>query len=144
MKKIVCGFLIIILFHCFSGCTDVSINHTLSITNKSNTKISILYSNEANKRSTENNIAYFIRDQNIIPPDSSFDIPIMGRRDAWHQYINEGNSKKLYIYIFSVDSLTKANGIYSMDELVNKKKYLELTSYSEEQLSKINWQITFK
>src|ERR1700744_6241692 len=106
MKKTFYKFLLVTLFfYCFCGCTDVAIDHSLSITNKSNIKISILSSNRASGHLTKNNIAYFISDQNIIFPDSSFDVPILGRQGAWHRFIDKGKTKKLYLYIFNVDSL---------------------------------------
>ncbi len=145
MKKIFFKFLIILIF-CFSiyGCYDVTVNRGLSITNKSDAKVSILYSNRVNKQLTENNIAYYISDENVIQPDSTYDITILGRNNPWHQYINEGKTKKLFLYVFNVDSLKKFEGVYSMDDLINQKKYLKVIKYSEEELNKINWKITFQ
>jgi len=78
-----------------------------------------------------------------LPPDSSFEIAILGRNDSWHRYINEGRTKQLFLYVFNVDSLKKFDGSYSMDDLINQRKYLSCKQYSEEQLDKIKWKIVF-
>ena len=136
-------FLFIVAICFFCGCYDVRTNHQLSLTNKSDRKISILYSNLSDKTLTENNVAYYTSDWNIIKPDSSNDIVKLGGKDAWHNYIDKNKTRKLFIYVFETDSLKKYDGIYSMEDIVNKHKYLKLLCYSESDLNKINWQITF-
>ena len=128
----------------FYGCYDVKVNYDLSITNKSKMKISLLYSNHVQKNLTENNIAYYIRDDKIVKPDSSLDITILGGREAWHDYMEEGKTKRLFLYVFSTDTLTKYNNSFSIDDLVHQHKYLKLFNYSENDLNKTNWKIVFK
>jgi hypothetical protein len=68
---------------------------------------------------------------------------ISGGKDAWHYYIEKGRPKKLFIYIFDTDTLRKYNGSYSIDDIVGEHKYLKSLSYSEKDLDKIDWKITF-
>jgi hypothetical protein len=145
MKNTLIKFSILTVFNCcFYACYDVTISHRLSILNMSDKKISVLYSNRANGRLTENNIAYFTSEENVIQPDSSFDITILGTKDPWHKYIDAGKTEKLFLYIFDIDSLKKFNNSYSMDDLINQKKYLKILSYSEKQLNEINWKIRYQ
>jgi hypothetical protein len=118
-------------------------NHQLSLTNKSGKDISILYSNHNAQRLTENNVAYYIADWNIMKSDSSKDIVKAGNKNAWHEYIEQGRTKKLFVYIFETDTLKKYSNIYSMDDIVREHKYLKLLSYSENDLNKIGWKIIF-
>lgn len=145
IKRPILKFSIVVAICCiFYGCYDVIVNHDLSITNKSKITISLLYSNHVEKNLKENNIAYFIRDDKILKPDSSLDITILGGREAWHDYIEEGKTKRLFLYIFSTDTLTKYNNRFSIDDLVHQGKYLKLLNYSENDLNKTNWKIVFK
>jgi len=145
IKKLILKSSIAVVICCsFYECCDVKVNYDLSITNKSKKKISLLYSNHVKKNLTENNIAYFIRDDKIVKPDSTIDISIIGGREAWHDYIEEGKTKKLFLYIFSTDTLTKYNNHFSINDLVHQRKYLRLFNYSENDLDKTNWKIVFK
>lgn len=127
-----------------TSCYDIITNSSLSIKNKTNRQITVLYSNGSNPEVTENNIAYYISDQQVIKPDSSASIRTLGRNDAWHNYINEGRSKMLFIYVFDVDSLKRYDQGYSIQELVNQKKYLKLIKYHEADLNKLCWKIDFE
>ncbi len=106
-------------------------------------RISFLYSNHVERNLTENNIAYFIRNDKIVKPDSSVEITILGGKEAWHDYIEEGKTKRLFLYVFSTDTLTKYNNLFSIDDLVHQHKYLKLFNYSENDLDKINWKIVY-
>jgi hypothetical protein len=142
-NKIIYIFLVVICYF-FYGCNDVRTNHKLSLTNKSDKKVSILYSNLVDKILTENNVAYYISDWNVIKPDSTYDIVKLGGKDAWHNFIEKSKTKKLLIYVFESDTLKKYDGVYSMEDIVGYHKYLKLLLYSEKDLDKIDWQITFK
>ncbi|TWR25013.1 hypothetical protein FPZ42_14795 [Mucilaginibacter achroorhodeus] len=109
-------------------------NAMLSVENKSPLLITVLYSNATNVH-TENNVAFYTADWVTIAPDSVGDIKINGRADAWHEYIESGKEKKLFIYFFAADSLKRYDGRYSMDQLCAMKKYLKVNSYTEDQLS---------
>src|ERR1700761_3780653 len=123
---------------CICGCYDIKVNHQLSLTNKSNKEISILYSNDVNLGPNENNVAFYLSDQSATMPDSSREIIRLGGKDSWHNYIGEGRAKKLFLYVFETDTLKKYNNIYSMYELVNRHKFLKILAYSENSLNKIN------
>ncbi len=126
------------------GCySDVMVNHQLSLINKSEKSISILYSNGAETPITQNNVAFYITDRQVVQPDSTIDITILGNNNPWHQYIEEGKAKTLSLYVFEADTLKKYNNIYSMDDLVNQQKYLKLLTYSEIELQKTNWKLNF-
>lgn len=133
---------LLVIFSSLCGCYDVTTNHQLSLTNKSNRNISILYSNLAEQPLTENNVAYYTNDRNVIYPDSCSEIIQLGGKNAWHNYIEKSQSKKLYIFIFETDTLKKYEGVYSMENFVNRHKYLKLFCYSEIDLNKIAWRIT--
>ena len=139
----IASFTIIALILFFVGCIMDYSNSILSVQNKSQNAISVLYSNSSSPH-TENNIAFYIADWEIISPDSMKNIYKNGQKNVWHDYIGEGKDKKLYLYFFSVDSLKKYDGQYSMDKLCAMQKYIQVSSYTEEQLKKINWKIVYK
>src|SRR5579863_7459711 len=115
--------LFIITATVLSGCEHSDIR--LTITNRSNTDISVLCSNHSSLHLTENNIDFFLLDNNIIKPDSTNFIRKFGKSNSWHNYINEGPDKKLFIYVFALDTLIKYKGLASMDELCYHHKYLK-------------------
>lgn len=107
-------------------------------------KISVLYSKVKQGKITENNIAFYITDRNIISPDSVYDITTLGGQDAWHEVIEDSPDKKLFIYVFNTDSLIKYNSTqYSINDLVYLNKYLKRYEYTERQLIDDNWKINF-
>jgi hypothetical protein len=119
-------------------------NNMLKVHNSSKEKITVLYSNTGKPSSDQdNNIAYYIADYVIIKPDSVNSIRIGGKKNAWHNYIERGKDKQLYLYIFSVDSLKQYDG-YSMNELCSMGKYLKVLKYSEPELIKMNWRVDYK
>ena len=139
-----CRISVILLLIFLCSCYDVRTNHMLSMKNNSNRIISILYSNKTAPDSNENNIAYYLSDQNLLKPDSSRNIIILGGENAWHNYIQKENAKRLFVYVFDVDTLRKYNGVYSINDLRNNHKYLKMHSYSEQELKNSNWRIDFK
>lgn len=143
-SNIALNIILIIICYLLCGCYDVITNYQLSFKNNSGKQLSVLYSNTDNNLQNENNIAYYTSDWNIIKPDSSSYIHILGGKNAWHDYIDRGKTKKLFIYIFEVDTLKKYDGLNSMANMVDQHKYLNLFSYSEQDLNNINWKITFK
>ncbi|MDB5128053.1 hypothetical protein [Mucilaginibacter sp.] len=127
----------------FCGCHYT--NYMLEVHNSSKQKITVLYSNTVKPSSiNENNIAYYIADDEIIKPDSVNTISKPGKQDAWHQYIEEGKDKHLYLFIFSVDTLKKYDSLYSMGQLSAMGKYLKVFKYSEPELIKMNWKVNYK
>jgi hypothetical protein len=143
-KKTPLRFSVLLIFSVvIGGCVMDYSNSMLQIHNKSKQPITVLYSNAINP-STENNIAYYIADDEIIKPDSVNTISKPGKQDAWHQYIEEGKDKHLYLFIFSVDTLKKYDDLYSMDQLSAMGKYLKVLKYSESELIKMNWKVNYK
>ena len=142
MKNTYTSIFLLIISSSLYGCYDVMTNWQLSITNKADKNISVLYTNHSHE--AENNIAYYTSTQNIIMPDSSYDIITLGGKNAWHEYIKAGKTKTLYIYVFSVDTLKKYDESSSIYEIVDQHKYLKLLSYTEADLNKISWHIVFK
>lgn len=137
--------LLFVLIAAISRCVMDYTNHMLEVHNNSRQTISVLYSNTTPPSSTgENNIAYYIADYVLIKPDSVNTIWKNGKQDAWHNYIEQSNDKQLHLYVFSVDSLKRYNGIYSMNELCSMGKYLKVLKYSEPELIKMNWWVDYK
>jgi len=115
-------------------------NYKLSVINKSGKEISVLESNDIEAPSA-NYVAYYLADWVAIKPDSSRTITKPGKEDAWHNYIQEGHDKKLYLYIFETNTLKEYKN-NSIQELVRIKKYFKSYAYSESDLDKINWTVT--
>jgi hypothetical protein len=104
----------ILLSICIGGCMDYN-NYMMEIHNGSKQKITVLHSNST----------------------------MGGKANAWHQYIEEGKHKHLYLFIFSVDTLKKYDDLYSMDQLSAMGKYLKVLKYSEPELIKMNWKVNY-
>ena len=128
----------------FCSCYDITANHQLSIINKTQKDIAVLYSNNISPVAKKNNVAFYLSDQSITRPDSTRDIIRLGGKDAWHNYIEEGKAKKLFLYVFDTDTLKKYNNVYSMYELVSQHRFFKLLTYSENYLNKVNWQVTIR
>jgi hypothetical protein len=129
----------IMLTMLYSSCDYTSL---IEIHNSSKQQISVLHSNSI-KPSTPNNVDYYIADWVVIDPDSTNAVQIFGK-NAWHRYINQGPDKKLFLFIFSVDTLKRYKGIYSMNQLSSMHKYLKVLNYSEQELIKQKWAVDFK
>jgi len=125
-----------------TGCVmDSYYGRPLSVVNKSSVRVAVDIVNDTTKR-TENNIAYY-QSNEIAPYDTAF-IKKPGE-DAWLEYVNKGNAKTLYIYIFDIDSLNKyQKGGADMSYLPGNKKYLKRLDYSLDELTKANWVVTYK
>jgi len=119
-------------------------NSMLEVKNNSNYKITVLYSNSKEEAHSENNIEFFTSDDQTIYPNTSKPISISGKPEAWHDYINAGLTKKLYIYVFSVDTILRDKGHYTINDLVYKHQYLKLLEFSEKQLIANKWQVIFQ
>ena len=135
--------LVLILIMSIS-CNDVHINHKFKLINNSENNISVLYSNHETGELTSDLIDYYISDYNTIAPKDTFTITKLGKANAWHDYIQKGGSKKLYLFIFDIDTLKAYQGSYSMDELCEMKKYMKEIQYSERELIHNNWTVDFR
>jgi hypothetical protein len=82
-----------------------------------------------------------LNNRNVIKPGSSLEVVKTGGVDAWHEYIAEGKSERLYFYVFETDTLRKYLGLYSMYDFVKNCKYFKNMSYSESELDKMGWKI---
>ncbi|RWY49198.1 hypothetical protein [Mucilaginibacter gilvus] len=138
-------FLLCLFTTCFCGCKYIAMDYSnsmLTVRNNSSQKITVLYSNSQPPTRRENNVEFYVSDNNYVEPDSTNTIYISGKSDAWHYYISEGKEKKLFIYVFSVDEIKQYHGPV-MNELINTNKYLKVLNYTEEELTALNWQITY-
>lgn len=138
-KKIFSVTAIIILF-LYSCGYDIKNNYDMLLINKSRKEISLIYSNDTNVQ-TKNNVAYYLSEQSATQPDSSRIIFKIGGKNAWHDYIESGKAKRLYFYIFETDTLKKYNNVFSMYDLVMRRKFIRALSYSESELHKVHWKI---
>jgi hypothetical protein len=126
------------------GCIYDQFNHTISVVNKSNRTISVLYDNDEKSDSNENYIAYYTSDYQIIKPDSTWNMVKPGGENAWHDYIQEAEPKKLFIYVFDLDTLRKYDSADLVRNVRDEHKYIEKMIFSEVELAKQNWKIVFK
>jgi hypothetical protein len=134
MKKLCLFFMVILL----SGCDYY--DDSLKITNRSKTDITIQETNHQNSISF-NNIEYYL--STPIKPDSTLSLSINGKVGAWHRYIQNSPQKKLLIYIFSIDTLSKYKSKYTMYDLYVHDKYIKRFEFTEKQLDDIHWNIVF-
>ena len=89
-----------------------------------------------------NNYAFY--ETTIISPDSTLKISKMGSDHAMEDYINEGQSKRLFAVVFQIDTINKYQHSMTLDSLLKKKKYNDLSSYSIKELTQHNWIISYK
>jgi hypothetical protein len=125
----------------FYSCVYDVVNYEMLLINKSNKEISLLYSNDVFPELNENEVAYYLGDQSVTQPDSSRVIFKPGGKSAWHDYIEKGEAKRLYLYVFETDTLRKYNNDLRMHDLVERRKFIRALSYTEDELKKINWKI---
>jgi hypothetical protein len=111
--------------------------------NNSKRQISLLWANHKNGDLTDGKIDYYIREDNIIRPDSTYTLIELGGVNAWHDLIKEGNDKKLHIFVFEIDTLRKYKGNMSMNDLCVTHKYLKELEFSETDIIKKNWKLEF-
>ncbi len=127
-----------------SSCYDVRVNNSLIINNKTKKTISVLCDNDKELDQTENLIAYYTTEYNTIKSDSIKSISKLGGASAWHDYIENGPSKQLFVYCFDVDSLKTYPSTYPINVLRKQGKFIKMKVYTEQQLNKIGWKIDFK
>jgi len=123
----------------------------LKMINKSKRPISVMYNNDVDfndlVNSTYNNIDYQTDDRKVIMPDSIFHSMSFDAPDAWHEFIEGGKEKKLFVYFFYVDTLEKYNKyplVNNMTTLIHMHKYIRISKYSEQYLIDNNWTLTFR
>lgn len=59
-------------------------------------------------------------------------------------YVERSQDKKLYVAVFSIDSIENVHNYLDLNHLYQKKKYLKLLVYSDRDLIESNWRIFFK
>lgn len=123
------------------GCYDIVNNYDLSINNKTDRKVAVLYSFNVDPKSNGNNVDYYLSDENAIEPDSTYTIVKVGGKDAWRDYIDEGKTKRLYFYFFETDTLKRYFNQFTMNDFVRQKKYYKRLEYTEKELKAINWTV---
>lgn len=65
---------------------------------------------------------------------------ILGAKNEWEKVVLYGDSQKLYIFIFNLDTLNK----YNWRSIVEKEMYYKRISYRLEELKKNNWEILIR
>jgi hypothetical protein len=106
-------------------------NHDLSFKNNTSLTLAVSYSNSKDD-ANENNIAYYVSEAVIIKPDSVWYMVKPGKKDAWLDYIDEGNKKELIIYVWDVDTLRKYDSYNIMSDLKNSHKYIKSFSINKQ------------
>ncbi|MBD1365642.1 hypothetical protein IDJ77_17640 [Mucilaginibacter sp. ZT4R22] len=113
----------------------------MKVHNKSKEIITVEY---ADRELPEmNNVGHTIAGYKAIMPDSTKDIVKSGRDDAWHDYIDRGPSKKLFVYIFSVKEISQHQDNVVGDVVIDGK-YLKRFEYTEQELISRNWVIDYE
>src|SRR6185437_13075593 len=124
MKKLIIAISILL-----SGCDYY--DSSLKIANNSKIEIAV---EESNRRDSIffNNIEFYL--SNIIEPDSTISLSRRGMPliSAWHKYVAESPQKKMFIYVFAVDTLKRYQGKKTMYAL------------SEKQLDDVHWKVQFR
>lgn len=138
------NILILIIAIGLSGCIYDRFNDKLSITNKTNKNISVLYSNDLGVDTTENNVAFYVADENVLMPDSTMHFSTWGGQTAWNDYLREGKPKRLFFAFFETKTLKWYEHSYTMNQMVDYKLYFKLDSYTESDLEKMGWNVVVR
>ena len=88
-----------------------------------------------------NNINYY--KSNVVLTDSILIFHKMGSHHAIVDYIDHNRYKKLYLVVFSIDSINKYQNNLDLNNLFIKKKYLSLKGYSKQELIDDNWVVSY-
>jgi len=126
------------------GCIYDQFNDQLTVTNKTNRKVSVLYSSDLGVDTTKNNVAFYIDDRNVLMPDSTLRYSTWGGERAWHQYIEEGKRKRLFFAFFETETLKKYEHSYTMNQMMDYKLYFKLESYTADELDKMGWNVVVR
>ncbi|TFF34027.1 hypothetical protein E2R66_23320 [Mucilaginibacter psychrotolerans] len=116
-------------------------NHKLKLHNKSKEIVTVGHT-DRELPDEMNNVEYYIADYSAIMPDSTYDIVIAGKDNAWHWYIDHSPRKKLFVYVFSVKEISQYRGDV-MGDIIRAGKYLKRFEYTEQELIDHNWTITY-
>lgn len=76
--------------------------------------------------------------QCFLPKDST--ISVMTNRGGWPNHIKSARNKKLNIFYIAPDTIKK----YSKEYIIKKRMYIQVRSYTLEELIKSNWLIIYK
>ena len=120
----------------FNGCDPAQ---SLEIVNENEFDISVADLNGSD--SIINNNGYYVN--NPIYKKSTGQLWMMGT-NAISRYINEGHDKKLYLYVFHLDTLLKYQTEISVNNLIRRKKYVQLMTFSEKELIANDWKVVIK
>lgn len=119
----------------FTGC-DFADNR-LQIVNNSSSAISYDYSTSGEINPDSNRMFWYLSNQ--ILPNKSQRVTLLGSRNMWVKEIENSKTKRLSIFIFSVDTLKKHENI----DFVLKKHLYEKIDYSINDLEKNDWTINY-
>jgi hypothetical protein len=131
---------LISLLVCFilTGC-DPS-DSRLKFVNNSSSTVFVEISNDSSNFKF-NDISYYKRSR--VLKDSNFIFSKMGSHHAMTDYIEKSQHKRLFLVIFSLDSLNKYQNPLDLNSLFKEKKYLALKCYTRQNLVDNDWTISY-
>ncbi|WP_342644739.1 hypothetical protein [Mucilaginibacter sp. CSA2-8R] len=114
----------------------------MTVVNKLDKTISVDYQNSPTPALEGNLVVFYTGDDQQIQPDSAKAISKNGGKNAWHDFIEDGKTKVLYIYVFDTDSLQTYEERLPIAVLINQHKYIKQLRFTEDALKKAGWKIT--
>ena len=127
------------MFYIITGCDYQDVR--LKIVNKSNKPIAVVMTNNR-LDTTFNNVEYYIREE--IYMDKTRNLNKIGSLDAWNNYINEGQTQTLYLFVFHIDTLIKYKYNLSIQNLIGLNRYCSYKAFSISQLDSLGWEIIIR
>jgi hypothetical protein len=129
----------IIMTLVLTGCDYQDVR--LKIVNKSNMPIAVVTTNNR-LDTTFNNVEYYIKEE--IYMDMAKNLNKIGSLDAWNNYIREGQTQTLYLFVFPIDTLEKYKSNLSIQSLIGANRYCSYKSFSISQLDSLGWEIIIR
>ena len=83
-------------------------------------------------------LSYFIENQ--IPPHQTGPVKSWIKVENWENFIDKCVDKKIYVFVFSIDTIKK----YGYMNSALRVKYIKKYSYSKIVLDSMNWIIDYK
>lgn len=115
----------------------------LTVKNDLNDKISVAF--KFNREdSLVNSLSIQLKDSINKRSNKKFTMPSGKSKNAWSQRINASKDKKLYVYIFSLDTLKTYKNMATINQLVKWNKFERFLNFSIEDLDRLNWIIEVK
>jgi len=134
-RKIIQSTFFTLFFLTIIGCEYT--DPRLKIKNSSDKPIFVEFNNDTTSPEMERVEFYLSR---AIQAGDTQTFYKRGISKAWSYFIQTGNNKKLYIYLYDLDTVKK----YSDMDFINKNRlYLNRFEFTEEELNQKNWTITY-